>query len=1329
VTTRLIHRPARTTRHRAEGEPLRIEAPPTLPEGKAGSGVMTLLPVMGVMGSVVMMTVLRSNGSFAVIGALLLVGVVIGSAVLLLSQRGQAARRRRQHRERYLEYLEDLRDRLGGEEREAQTWARVINPAPQALYDVIRDPSRLWERRRGDPDFLTVRVGVGEVAGRAMRIQEQGSVISPTDRFMLAEARAVTRRFEAMPQMPLTVPLDRAGNVSVVGDRTAVLRAVRALLMQVTALHAPDDVALAASYDPPAAHDWVWMKWLPHVLDPEQRDGPVRARRMATDIAELAAIMSADLTERAAHAAEVRRGLGRDRLPAGPRMLVVHDAYGGVARELRRPDESVPLPDMGVTVLHLISDRVLEPGDVTVRLTVDGDRVTVEDLRGDEPAVSSGVLDDVGPATAEGIARMVAPLRMSADSVEAAAAAGGADFGGLLGIDDPARLNLDRAWAPRGEREFLRVPLGVDDTGRPVHLDLKEAAQLGMGPHGLCVGATGSGKSELLRTLVLSLLLTHSPDQLGMVLVDYKGGATFAPFDGLPHVAGIITNLEDDAGLIERAYASLAGEVQRRQQVLKNAGNVANIADYRALRERRPELPALPHLLVIIDEFGELLTARPDFIELFLSIGRIGRSIGVHLLLSSQRIEAGKLRGLETYLSYRLGLRTFSEDESRTVLDSADAFHLPPLPGFGYLKVDTSVYTRFKGAYVSGPYRGPAAPRDKDEEERFGLLPYPALNTLAAPDPGGEEAESVLPKRAAGPTLLDVVVGRLRDAERVRQIWLPPLPDAVTLDAIAGPVDVTGEGMRLAGGPPSQMRAPIGLLDDPARQRQDVWTLDLTTAGGHVAVIGAPQSGKTNLLRTIVTALALTHTPRQVAVYALDLVGGGLQPLARLPHVGGVARRVDRERVRRTVEEVRGMLLDREEVFRARGIDSVERLRQMHAAGQVPELATPDVVLLIDGFGGIREDFEELDEAVSDLLQRGGGFGIHVVAAMLRWNDVRMAIQGTFGTRLELRLNDPTDSMVARRLAETIRPDQPGRVLTDSGSFAQAALARIDGAPSASGLGEATEQTARAVRGAWPGDPVPQVRVLPSVLTRDELPGVAAEPALLPIGVNETALSPVLLDLFERDQNLVVLGDGECGKTNLLRLVATGLIERFPSDRLVFAVMDPRRGLRDAVPDAYLGGYASNAGVCGGLATGIASELEKRLPDETTDQKALAEGTWFTGPRIVVLIDDYDVLTTAGQQPLAPFVPYIPSGRDIGLHFVVARRVAGASRGLYEPFLMTLRESGTSALVMAGDRSEGVLFDDVYASPLPPGRGRLVRRAERPHLVQTALATAEGMPH
>ncbi|MFD4627232.1 type VII secretion protein EccCa [Streptomyces sp. NPDC058475] len=1323
MTQRLIHRPARSTRPLAPAQPRTIEPPPNLPEGKLGNAATALLPMAGVMGSVVMMTIIR-NSQFAALGAIVLVFALLGAVALFLSQRGKAQRTRRTQRERYLEYLEELREELGTGERELRRQSRVLNPPPEALYDLVRDPARLWERRRQDADFLRVRVGTGDVPVQELVVGQNsaGGVLTPPDPFMLNEARALQNRFATATDFPLTVPLDRAGNVSVVGDREGVLRVARALLIQTAVTHAPDDVAVALGIPGEQLAEWEWAKWLPHVLDPSEHDGPVAARRIAPSLAQLAALCRHDLRQRASYAAEVRRGLSdRGALRLTGRLLVVSDEYGETSAELPRPDPAVDLPDMGITVLHLLEQQVHEPDQVTVRITVDGDRIAVEDLR--SAPVAHGTSDAVSTPGAEGIARLLAPLRLSAESAsEGTPISGPVDFPGLLGIQDPAALDISRLWAPRSEREFLRVPIGLTDRHEPVLLDLKESSELGMGPHGLCVGATGSGKSELLRTLVLALTATHSPEDLALVLVDYKGGATFAPFTDLPHVAGVITNLENQAGLVERVHSSLAGEVKRRQQVLKDAGNVADIGHYAALRAtHRPDLEPLPHLFVVIDEFGELITAKPDFIDLFLSIGRIGRSIGVHLLLSSQRIEGGKLKGLDTYLSYRLGLRTFSADESRTVLDTTDAFHLPPLPGFGYLKVDTSTYERFKAGYVSGAYRGPALLEDAGDEPL--AWPYPTFNTLDAPH--GEAAEEpAATKRETGPTVMSVMVDQLATAAPpVRRIWLPPLPNAVTLDAAAGPIQVSERGLHLAGRAEA-MQVPLGILDDPATQWQGRWLLDLTVAGGHAAVIGGPQSGKTTLLRTLALSLAATHTPYDVAVYGLDLVGGGLSALAGLPHVGGIAGRADHERAARTVAEVRTMLAEREELFRAHGIDSVEQLRRLRAQGKLPQLGSTDIVLLIDGFGALRDEFAELDDTVADLLKRGGGYGIHIVAGMLRWNDVRIATQSMFGTRVELRLNDPADSSIDRKLSQTLSPDTPGRVLTDGKLFAQVALPRIDASPSTGDLGPALEEAARTIRATWHGELAAPVRVLPTRLPAAQLPSLVTEPRRVPLGVDQDALAPALLDLFGSDQHLLILGDNECGKTNLLKLITRQLIDRYGDEELVFGVFDPRRGLRGTVPEPYRGGYAHNAKLAAALATGIATELEKRLP-ETADPDSTGTEPTFTGPRIVILIDDYDILTTAGQQPLAPFLPYISSAQDIGLHFVVARRVAGSSRALYEPLLTTLRETGTTALLMTGDRTEGQLFPGLYASAQPPGRGTLIRRGRHHQLIQTALTDEE----
>jgi S-DNA-T family DNA segregation ATPase FtsK/SpoIIIE len=449
-----------------------------------------------------------------------------------------------------------------------------------------------------------------------------------------------------------------------------------------------------------------------------------------------------------------------------------------------------------------------------------------------------------------------------------------------------------------------------------------------------------------------------------------------------------------------------------------------------------------------------------------------------------------------------------------------------------------------------------------------------------------------------------------------------------------------------------------------------------------------------------------------VSVYAVDLTGNTLGPLAQLPHVGGVAGRTDTERVRRTLQEVRGMLDDRERVFRDHGIDSVEALRDLHAAGRLPELPSADVVLVIDGFGHIAGEFEAYEPLVTALLQRGGGYGVHIVASMLRWHDVRIALQSTIGTLIELRLGDPADSAIDRKMAAVLREAPPGRALTAGRLFGHVALPRIDAQDDDQSLGAAITAIARALRSSWHGPVARPVRVLPSRLGIDELTAVD-DSSGVPIGLDEATARPVTFDLFGRDPNLIVLGDGECGKTNLLTVIASRLVKEHTDDDLVFAVVDPRRGLNGVVPDDHLGGYAHNAMLAGRLAAAVATQLDQR-------QNGTAPGDPDRWPHIVLLVDDYDILT-ASSQPLAPLQPYLAAGDDLRFHAVIARRVAGASRALFEPFLLALRESGATGLVMTGDRSEGRLLGDVSARPLPSGRGQWIRRGDPVRLIQTAL--------
>ncbi|MDN6705134.1 FtsK/SpoIIIE domain-containing protein [Corynebacterium glyciniphilum] len=393
----------------------------------------------------------------------------------------------------------------------------------------------------------------------------------------------------------------------------------------------------------------------------------------------------------------------------------------------------------------------------------------------------------------------------------------------------------------RASRSVLDVPGGglraaIGFSPAPVYLDIREAAQGGIGPHGLCIGATGSGKSELLRAVVTSFAHRHSAEELNFVLIDFKGGAAFAGMERLPHTSAVITNLSDEAVLVDRMQDSLLGELHRRQERLHAAG-LATAAEY-----NRVYPGTMPALFVIVDEFSELLHARPEFAEVFAAIGRLGRSLQIHLLLASQRLEEGRLRGLESHLSYRIALRTFSATESRQLIGSTAAYELPSTPGSAILSSIDQV--RFQAAYVSGP----EAPLDSRLVRELGVEPESAGTTM------------------------DLVIDRLEGPNRT-PIWLEPLPELLPASAVMGEPDP----------PPVALTVRLGLEDLPFDGVQRAFLLDLRRR--HWAVVGQPGTGKTTLVRSLVLGLALSSPG--VGIYVVD-PGGSLHDLGRLPQVAAV---------------------------------------------------------------------------------------------------------------------------------------------------------------------------------------------------------------------------------------------------------------------------------------------------------------------------------------------------------------------------------------------------------------------------------------------------------
>ncbi|WP_440713344.1 type VII secretion protein EccCa [Gordonia sp. FQ] len=1294
------------------GGELVLTGPPEVGRAVPQSMLVRLLPVVmvvAVVGMVGLMVVTGGRGAlsnplflmFPLMMMMSMVGMLAGGG------RGGPARAAELNEERkdYLRYLGQTREQVRQTASAQRACALWSHPAPAALAAVLGG-TRMWERRPGDADFAQVRVGVGTQPLATALVPPEVAPAEDLEPVCALALRRFVQVHATVADLPTAVSLRAFPAVCLDGDRACVLALARAMLAQLAVLHGPDHVLIAIVADDPRSPDWDWAKWLPHTGHPALRDrlGPVRMIYDALDDCE--SDLAGELAERGRFSRSAPPITGR------PHVVVVLD--GG--RRTGDEELTIGAGREGVTVLDLQPDADSLAARRGLRLVARPGSISAYSAAGLE---RFGVVDELSLPRSEALARGLARYRPASSlplpGLDASHVAADPGLPALLGIPDATTFDPVTAWRGRTAHERLRVPIGYTADGTPVDLDLKESAHGGMGPHGLCIGATGSGKSEFLRTLVLALIATHSPEELNLVLVDFKGGATFANLESTRHVAALITNLEQELSMVDRMADALSGELHRRQELLRAAGNFANVGEYERAREAGAALDPLPALFIVVDEFSELLAQKPEFAELFVAIGRLGRSLHIHLLLASQRLEEGRLRGLDSHLSYRIGLKTFSANESRTVLGVPDAYHLPASPGAAYLKSDSGAPLRFSTSFVSGPYEPPRSPVAALTDGRRGgggLLRFTACR-VPLPPPTADDA--ALEAVTSAPTLVETLVGRIAGiGPRPHQVWLPPLEEAVTLDAYVDPE-----------GPAGSLRLPIGVVDRPYDQRRETLWLDLTGAAGNAAIVGGPQSGKSTAVRTMICAAAATHTPEQVAFYCVDFGGGTLAALAGLPHVGGVATKARRDAVRRTFAEVKTILADREEFFAAEGLESMREYRAAREQGRYPDQRHGDVFLVIDGLTVLRKDFESLEDDVNMLVTQGLSYGVHVVVTAARWADIRPAVKDLLGARLELRLGDPLDSEMGRRGAATVPSGRPGRGITADEKHLLVALPRFDGTAETDTLAAGTAAFVDSAVRHYPGRSAPPVRLLGDDVSIGEVAELVAAQGLSPragrvaLGLRESDLAPVLID-FAAEPHLLVFGDVESGKTQTLRTLIAGLTAGGSAEDVKLVLVDYRRSLLGEVDVDHLAGYASSAQTAGPMMVQLAQYLRARLPGEDVTAEQLAAGDWWTGPTVYLVIDDYDLVATATGNPLQPLTELLGHARDIGLRVILARRSGGLGRAMFDQVIAGLRDLSCDVLLLSGDPDEGYIVGRHRMQKLGAGRGELVSRSRAADMIQVA---------
>ncbi|MEV7012439.1 FtsK/SpoIIIE domain-containing protein [Streptosporangium sp. NPDC051022] len=1253
---------------------------------------------------------------------------------------------RRHGRKKYRQQMKQYKERMkvfeadveqARADDEAERRGAAPDPA-EVLLTATGPRRRLWERRDHDPDALRLRVGLADLPA-ALEFAPERSAPADTPLPDPPTCHAV----------PVAFAMRRLGVAGLTGPRPMTAGLARWLVGQAAALHSPRDLAIVVlSAHRDGDERWNWVRWLPHCAPRGGEDcvalvgaDPEAAARR---VSELTALIDGRQGEEEGSSAKLSRipsgwgdlggGSGQgDQSPVYDErphdVLVVLDgaqilrALPGMPQVLRQG------PRAGVYTLAIDDDQRLLPEECATVADVAEDG-TVRLRGGGLEGLGEILADQVSASWCDRLARSLAPVRDVSRDDAALALPGSARLLDLLDLPSVSGSALAERW---GRATGALIGAGPDG---PFSVDLRLD-----GPHALIAGTTGAGKSELLQTLICSLAAVNRPDEMTFVLIDYKGGAAFKECVRLPHTVGMVSDL--DGHLTQRALASLAAEIRRRERLLLAAG-AKDIEDYhdfrdaqrarasrdllvagggssvRQLRGRAEPLQALPRLVLVIDEFAAMVSELPDFMTGLVDIARRGRSLGIHLILATQRPGGVVTADIQANTSLRIALRVTEASESTDVIGRPDASHISKsTPGRCYVKSGVGAAAAVQTARIGG--RAPGG--QSDVRTRVTDVGWRALGQPLAPP-------EALPENSAV-TDMSVLVDALVEAARVTGIprqpspWLPPLDDLLVAPGLSGGV---GDAPPYRPGIQEVPPLAFGTTDLPWAQDRRPLALDLAR-GGHLLLAGAPRSGRSTALRTLAGAIAAGASPEDVHVHAIDCGSGALLPLMAMPHCGAVVTRDQLDRVERLLTRLRAEIGRRQQLLAEAGYASLAELRASGTGQRLPWL-----VLMLDRWEGFVAAFEGYDygrlvEAVMQLLREGPAVGLRAVVTGDR-SALIGQISTVFDDRLILRLADPADyglaglpvkdlptAMAPGRALSTGEhgvvesqiallcedPSGPAQVATLQ-SLAREMPARFAAGQAAgygrgtgSGVGSGSGAAAEAGGWIWGGEPPLRVDALPMRITAAQALELAPSfeapsPLWALFGVGGDSLTPLGVDLLAHGPGAIVAGPSRSGRSSALLTAAHSLLARGTPVVLV----TPRRSPLSTLVDA----------------TGVLAVLDA---NGNLDEAVAGH------ERYVVIVDDAELISADSPLGMA-LEQVLRTGRD-SEHGLIAGGTTGDLTTAYRGFAAEARKARTGLLLSVQSPADGDLFTIRLprgAVGGPPGRGLLVTLGSVTP-VQTAL--------
>lgn len=1284
-----------------------------------------------------------------------------------------------QNRSKWMLKLGELRKSVQKQGRAIHDLMVKNYPNPQGLTSLTAY-NNMWQVRRRfadrpamegddsnltDMPFLTARAGVGMVELEPS-IKHDPQEVSITLEPVTAGAFGRFLRIQrAVTNAPIGIRLDEESAYGMRGDSEELrLNLSRAMLVSLAHNHTPNELLLGVVRSESVKDEWEWMKWLPHsqnTLIPTTGGSP--QRRLAWKSLEE---MSLDLSDDIAK----RHDAGYD----GPHLIVFVDT----------PDQEAQWPQnmrgklTGVTlvVTRCTRDHVsVWDGKAASRLRVEDDGFLTVPKRHRFLKI-----DKVSVRHAENFARQMSKFRpLGYGTAEAAVeddVVSEVDdtlptWFDVLNINDIEKYDPREVWKRNSLTETFRIPIGYKFDGKRktrnlAYIDFIETARDGTGPHGCAQGKTGTGKSYLLNNIVLTLCATYGPDKISFILADFKGGSAFDGFEDIPHVIACLTNLEEERELVDRAGDVIDGEMERRERFLRQH-QCKDILAYREKMKNDPSLEPLADLLIIADEFHEFMIGNRPYLKLFTRVGAKGRSLGMHIIPCSQFIDAGLLADLMNHLTFGISLTAATQGQSRAVLDGdPSAAQLPSGRGHAMIRyVDPESQTNkvdtFVGFSIEDPYVTRTRTASEKKEARKSnvnhILPFDlevssAVLSMTNDTPSKTEVENVEEVvKTHTMTQKQALIAHLTkfDEYRPRQLWQPSLTQPMTLyDTNPGQF----EALRNSRG----VNIRIGDLDDPHHHSRPAYVVPLRT---NIAISGSSGVGKSLTLMTMIASTGVTY--RDLVNWYLIDFSSGCGSVENYPNVGGYATKNDTDTIERFIGEFYRILDYRSKKFAERRISRVDDYLDMKRESSDSMDPYNYMVLAIDDFPGLcMTDEDEYRTKLIKLCAEGPRYGLHVVATMSDPMALKFKYQDLFSQNVILRVDDTSKlgskiSSDVKMKMKSVSAVQPGRGIDPSTGLPFVVmvprLTKIEPVENLPGqlpvydfkedqAAHIQELGARLTRSV---PKVPEIVVVGSQVSFASVwsacmgvPGfdktLPYHKRLLPLGQNVRDLSVSFVPSTEGNPpHLMIAGAPKSGRSSTLRTIMGSITAQYSPKEARVILIDPAfshiNEAEHLIADGYMrkDNYIQSApDDIARVSESIIRLLNKRAPQSGVDARTILERTWFDGPELFVLIDNYtSIMSQQGMSsPLDEIVKHL-GAENRGIHLIIATNAMGfvVNTQMNKP-MKALMSISTPILMLNGPSTEArVTGMKKKFEERRPGRGELVDTVNsRADLVQVA---------